>query len=205
MTFTAVVRTRVSGDTDWNGDLHHRRQAETPVPLADVGGVDQAQFSTSTLDARRAALGLGGLQRRHKPEPQQRDAADPDGEPATLQPTTTTLSSSLNPSTFGQQVTFTAVVTAPGFPGTPTGTVTFTIDGQAQLPCPRGRRGRGRGAVPDVDARGGAAHGLGGLQRRREFGPRAGRCRRRRSSRAELQPTTTTLRPRSTRRRSASR
>ena len=31
-------------------------------------------------------------------------------------------------------MTFTAVVTAPGFQGTPTGTVTFTIDGQAQTP-----------------------------------------------------------------------
>ena len=46
----------------------------------------------------------------------------------------TTVSSSSNPSTVGQPVTFTAVVTAPSFQGTPTGTVTFTIDGQAQTP-----------------------------------------------------------------------
>ena len=32
------------------------------------------------------------------------------------------------------QVTFTAVVTAPSYQGTPTGTVTFTIDGRAQTP-----------------------------------------------------------------------
>jgi uncharacterized repeat protein (TIGR03803 family) len=38
--------------------------------------------------------------------------------------TTTTLTSSLNPSNFGQSVTFTATV-APQFSGTPTGTVTF--------------------------------------------------------------------------------
>jgi Big-like domain-containing protein len=37
--------------------------------------------------------------------------------------TTTTLASSLNPSTFGQPVTFTATVKATS--GTPTGTVTF--------------------------------------------------------------------------------
>ena len=48
--------------------------------------------------------------------------------------TQTTVSSSANPSTVGQQVTFTAVVTATGYQGTPTGTVTFTIDGQAQTP-----------------------------------------------------------------------
>src|SRR5262249_44743349 len=44
------------------------------------------------------------------------------------------VSSSANPSTAGQTVTFTAVVTAPGHQGAPTGTVTFTIDGQAQAP-----------------------------------------------------------------------
>ncbi len=44
--------------------------------------------------------------------------------------TTTALASSLNPSTAGQSVTFTATVTS----GTPTGTVTFTVDGTAQAP-----------------------------------------------------------------------
>ena len=48
------------------------------------------------------------------------------GPPAT----TTNLSSSLNPSTYGQAVTFTANVTGPG--GTPTGSVTFS-DGATQL------------------------------------------------------------------------
>jgi Bacterial Ig-like domain (group 3)/Right handed beta helix region/Periplasmic copper-binding protein (NosD) len=43
-------------------------------------------------------------------------------------PTSTTLSSTPNPSAFGQSVTFTASVTS-GTPGTITGTVTFTIDG----------------------------------------------------------------------------
>jgi hypothetical protein len=48
----------------------------------------------------------------------------------------TAVSSSLNPSTAGQPVTFTAIVTAPGYQGTPRGTVTFFIDGQAQNPVP---------------------------------------------------------------------
>ena len=43
--------------------------------------------------------------------------------------TTTTVSSSANPSTFGQSVTFTARVTANGGGATPTGSVQFTIDG----------------------------------------------------------------------------
>jgi hypothetical protein len=41
--------------------------------------------------------------------------------------TTTTLASSVNPSVFGQSVTFTATVTGPGV--TPTGTVQFKVDG----------------------------------------------------------------------------
>jgi uncharacterized repeat protein (TIGR03803 family) len=45
---------------------------------------------------------------------------------------TTTLISSLNPSTFNQSVTFTATVTAADG-GTPTGTVTFTADGSNVL------------------------------------------------------------------------
>ncbi|MFI1329710.1 Ig-like domain-containing protein [Streptomyces sp. NPDC020845] len=49
--------------------------------------------------------------------------------------TTTTLSSSANPSVFGQNVTFTATVTTnPPATGTPTGTVVFTIDGNPTGP-----------------------------------------------------------------------
>lgn len=54
-------------------------------------------------------------------------------------PTTTTLSSRLNPSIAGQQVTFTASVASP-FPGSnalaPGGTVIFNIDGVDQPPAP---------------------------------------------------------------------
>ncbi|HZQ35041.1 MAG TPA: Ig-like domain-containing protein [Dehalococcoidia bacterium] len=44
----------------------------------------------------------------------------------------TTLTSSQNPSTLGQSVSFTATVSCTGF--TPTGFITFTIDGTAQAP-----------------------------------------------------------------------
>ena len=51
----------------------------------------------------------------------------------TADPTTTTVTSSANPSVFGQPVTFTATVTAnPPGNGTPTGTVTF-VDGSTTL------------------------------------------------------------------------
>src|SRR5262249_58937883 len=53
---------------------------------------------------------------------------------AALPASVTTVSSSVNPSIPGQLVIFTAVVSAPSFQGTPTGSVTFTIDGQTELP-----------------------------------------------------------------------
>jgi hypothetical protein len=45
-------------------------------------------------------------------------------------PTTTTLTSSANPSVFGQSVTFTATVAGPQGSATPTGSVQFSIDGK---------------------------------------------------------------------------
>jgi Bacterial Ig-like domain (group 3) len=46
--------------------------------------------------------------------------------------TTTKLTVSGSPSTFGQVVSFTAIVSAPNAPGAPAGTVLFTIDGQSE-------------------------------------------------------------------------
>jgi len=53
------------------------------------------------------------------------------GIAAVVNATTTTLASSLNPSGFGQPITFTATVTTGAETGTLTGTVTFTVDGVA--------------------------------------------------------------------------
>src|SRR5262249_14711026 len=53
-----------------------------------------------------------------------------------LQATTTVLASSADPSTVGQNVTFTAIVSATGPSGSPTGNVIFTIDGVAQATVP---------------------------------------------------------------------
>ena len=51
-----------------------------------------------------------------------------------LPPTTTTLTSSAQPASSGQAVTFTATVTPSSGSGMPTGTVTFTVDGTPQVP-----------------------------------------------------------------------
>src|SRR5262249_21386232 len=45
--------------------------------------------------------------------------------------TTTTVVSSLNPSVYGQSVTFTATITNTSSTGVPTGSVTFFVDGNA--------------------------------------------------------------------------
>jgi Bacterial Ig-like domain (group 3)/Periplasmic copper-binding protein (NosD) len=112
-------------------------QAQTPVPLAMVGSSDEAQFTSSTLAAgthtvtasysgdTKVSSSAGSL-------PTQTVTAPVRG----LLATTTTLTSSLDPSTVGQPVTFTAVVSPGAAAGTPTGTVTFTIDGKAEAPVP---------------------------------------------------------------------
>jgi hypothetical protein len=108
-------------------------QAEPAVALAMVGGSDQAQFTTTALGVgdhtvTAAYSGDSNVSASSGSLPSQTVSAP------VLQTTTTTLASSLNPSTAGQSVTFTAVVTAPSYSGTPMGTVTFTIDGQAEAP-----------------------------------------------------------------------
>ena len=108
-------------------------QAETPSALAVVSGVDQATFSTGTLtvgphtitaaysgDTAFATSTSAPLTQTVNPVPLA---------------TTTSLSAATNPSTFGENATFTAVVAPTAqTASTPTGTVTFTIDGQLEPP-----------------------------------------------------------------------
>ena len=135
VTFTAVVTAPgFAGTPTGSVTFTIDGQAETPVPLSVVGGVDQAQFVTSTLTVGQHSVGAV-YSGDTNVSPSSASLPTQTVSPANLQSTTTTLTSSLNPSTVGQQVTFTAVVTAAGFSGTPTGTVTFTIDGQTQTPA----------------------------------------------------------------------
>ncbi len=136
MTFTAVVtrpgyQGTPTGTVTFTIDGH----AQTPVPL--VVGRGPVRGAVHDLHARGGpALGLGRVQRQHIYRLSSGSMSTQTVTASGLHTTTTTLASSLNPSTVGQPVTFTAVVTAPSYPGTPTGTVTFIIDGQAQTPVP---------------------------------------------------------------------
>jgi hypothetical protein len=114
--------------------------AEPPVPLQVVDGSDQASFSIATLTAGTHAIGASYS---GDPTFAGSTAASPltqtvntPTQPGNPQATSTTLVSSASPSDEGATVTFTATVASTGGAGTPTGTVTFTIDGTAESPVP---------------------------------------------------------------------
>ena len=86
--------------------------------------------------------------------------------------TTTAVTSSLNPSSFGQPVTFTATVTSAG--GTPAGSATFIEGGTCAAPdhdAPggHGARRHGQGHPHDQHPRGRLAHGGRVLPRQRQL------------------------------------
>ena len=105
----------------------------TSIGTGTLGSNGQATFSTSTL-----AIGSHTITTTYGGD------INFNGSNGTLNPnqqvisnigttpTTTTLLSSQNPSSVGQPVTFTATVTGNG--GTPTGAVTFFVDGGAGTP-----------------------------------------------------------------------
>ncbi len=135
VTFTAdVATTGLAGTPTGTVTFTIDGQTETPATLSVVGGVDQAQFVISTLTLGQHSV-TAAYNGDTNVSPSSGSLPTQTVNPASLQPTTTTLSSSSNASTLGQQVTFTADVAISGLAGTPTGTVTFTIDGQTQTPA----------------------------------------------------------------------
>ena len=168
MTFTAVVAAiGYQGTPTGTVTFTIDGRAQPPVPLAVVGDKGEAWFVTSTLAAGNhtviaAYSGDTNVNPRNGSLPTQTVTAP--GLPAT----TTTLTSSLDPSTVGQPVTFTAVLTSAGYQGTPTGTVVFTIDGQTQPPYPLPSSPVQTSGVHLVDTRGRLAHRDGVVPRRRQ-------------------------------------
>jgi hypothetical protein len=134
VTFTAVVTAAgYTGTPTGTVTFSIDGQKQPPVQLSVVGGVDEAQFTTSTLTVGQHSVSAAYSGDSHVSSSSGSLPTQTVNAPS-LRTSTTTLTSSANPSTAGQQVTFTAVVAATGFQGTPTGTVTFSIDGQAQSP-----------------------------------------------------------------------
>jgi hypothetical protein len=134
VTFTAVVTA-----AGYQGSLTGKvtfvidGQNEAPISLSAVGGHEEGQFVATNLAAGPHSVSATyGSDANVSPSsgslPTQTVTAPG------LQATTTALTSSQNPSTPGESVTFTAVVSPNGTAGNPTGSVTFTIDGVAQAP-----------------------------------------------------------------------
>ncbi len=130
ITFTATV-TSVSGSGTPTGTVTFKDGSTTlgAGTLSTAGGVTTATFATGSL-----AVGNHSITATYSGNTNLgKSTGSTVTETVAQAATGTTLVASINPSVFGQQVTFTATVgaTAPGS-GTPTGTVTF-MDGTSTL------------------------------------------------------------------------
>ncbi|MBR7838937.1 Ig-like domain repeat protein [Actinospica durhamensis] len=128
VTFTSVSTETATGQPVNGGQVQFSVNG-TATETVTVDGTGTAAFTTTTLPVgtdRVTATYLG-------------DTDEASGTAAsatvTVAANALTLSSSANPAVTGQKATFTAQV-APATPGgaTPTGTVTFTVDGTAEAP-----------------------------------------------------------------------
>ncbi len=135
--FTATVapasgRGTPTGTVTFTIDGH----AEPPSALSVVNGVDEASFSTASL-----AVGAHTIDAAYSgddslaPSTATPPLTETINAPA-LRATSTQITASANPLTLGQGVVFTATVGPATGTGTPTGTVAFTINGQAGSPVP---------------------------------------------------------------------
>ena len=97
--------------------------------LNGVSGNDQATFTTSALSVSGSPHSITAV---YGGDPNdQGSTSSPLSQTVNADPTSTAVSSSVNPSAFGQSVTFAATVTntSANGAGTPTGSVQFVIDG----------------------------------------------------------------------------
>jgi hypothetical protein len=136
VTFTAGVTALAPGSGTATGTVTFLEGATT-LATASLNGSGQAMFTTSMLPFGNHTItaSYGGDANFNG------SASAALTQTVATAATTTTLTSSVNPSTFAQSVTFTATVTS-GVTGTPTGTVTFkdgpttlgtgTLNGSAQ-------------------------------------------------------------------------
>jgi hypothetical protein len=134
VTFTAVVTAPgFAGSPTGTVTFSIDGLPQSPVQLSIVGGVDEAVFTTSTLSAGSHTVSASYSGDANVSASSGSLPIETVTAPG-LHATTTTLAASRNPSTVGQGVTFTAIVSPGGSAGNPTGSVIFTIDGVSQAP-----------------------------------------------------------------------
>jgi Ca2+-binding RTX toxin-like protein len=129
VTFTATVTTSGSGTPTGTVTFSDGNTVLGTQSLNQVAGNDQAMFSTTTL-----SVATHSITATYNGDPNfTTSTSSAVSQVVNAANTTTSLSSSANPSAYGQSVTFTATV-APVSPGagTPTGTVLF-YDGNTQI------------------------------------------------------------------------
>jgi hypothetical protein len=136
VTFTAVVTAQgYQGTPTGMVTFTIDGQPQNPVPLSVIGGNDEAQIVAPTLTAGQHSV-TAAYSGDANVSPSSGSLPTETVSAQALHTTTTTLASSVSPSTVGQPVTFTATVAPGGAAGTPSGSVTFTIDGVSQPPVP---------------------------------------------------------------------
>jgi hypothetical protein len=129
VTFTATVATNAPGNGTASGLVTFSIDSVTQTPVA-LNSSGQATFSISSL-----ALGSHSITASYSGTTNftASSTAAALSQVVGQAGSTTVVTSSLNPSAFGQPVTFTAHVNAAApASGTPTGSVTFFVDGSSQ-------------------------------------------------------------------------
>ncbi len=128
VTFTATVNSVPSGGAAPTGTVTFTVDGVAQAPVALSGS--QATFSSSTL-----GVGTHTVSAAYSGEANYFASTSTTlTQTITKVATTTTVSASMTPSVYGQSVTFTATVAGTVGSGTPSGTVTFSVDGIAQAP-----------------------------------------------------------------------
>ena len=129
VTFTATVTATTPGRGTPTGNVAFQ-DGSTLLGLGTLDASGQARFTTATLAAGNHTITATYNSLNSTFASLSYDVTTQ----TVLVPTTTQLNAYPNSSTVGQPVTFTAFVIPTMGTGTPTGTVTFTIDGMAQPP-----------------------------------------------------------------------
>ena len=126
ITFTATVSSNGNPITSGTGDTVTFKDGANTLGTGTLNASGTATYSTSTLSgAAHSITAVYGGDTNYVTS-----TSGVLSQTVNQASTSTTLASSLNPSAYGQPVTFTATVSVPG--GTPTGTVTFK-DGSTTL------------------------------------------------------------------------
>jgi hypothetical protein len=141
VTFTATVTNTTSGSMAApTGTVQFLLDGNTANPITAT--LTAVNSTTSTATATTTALTVTVAGSPHTVMANyvnadgnfQNSTGTLSGGQKVINSTTTTVASSLNPSVFGQSVTFTATVTTSGSTAAPTGTVQFVVDGNTANP-----------------------------------------------------------------------